>query len=296
MQTIGVIGLGNMGIGMARNLVATGFPTVGFDVRRDRCSLLENAGGKAAENAAAVGAQSDIVFVMVLTGTQVRDVLLGPAGALEGLLPGSTVIVTATIHPEEVRSLEAPLAERGIRLIDSPVTGGKAGADGGTLTLIAAAPTDILEASWNAMEAVSRTVFHVGEQIGQGQATKAALQALIGCTFAATFESLVLGVKAGVPGRTLFEVFRASAAGSPLIEHCARQVLDRRFRNTGSGIGTMFKDLGVSMGLARESGTLMLTTSAAYEMFQAGISRFPDEDNWAVAKWLEEIAGTEVSW
>ncbi len=97
-------------------------------------------------------------------------------------------------------------------------------------------------------------------------------------------------------GETLFEVFRASAVGSPLFENCARHVLDRRFKGTGSDIGTMYKDLGISMSLAREAGTLMLATSAAYEMFQAGISRYPEEDNWAVAKWLEEIAGTEVSW
>ena len=296
MKTIGVIGLGSMGIGMARNLLAAGFPTVGFDVRSERLSLLEEAGGVAAPSSAEVGARSDIVFVMVLNGGQVREALLGPSGALEGLAPGTTAVVTATIQPSEIRALEAPHAERGVRLVDCPVTGGKAGADGGSLALIAAAPQDVLDSCRDALGAISRTVFHVGEEIGQGQIVKAALQALIGCTFAATFESLVLGVKAGVPGKTLFEVFRASAAGSPLVEHCARQVLDRRFEGTGSGIGTMFKDLGVSMGLAREAGAVMLTTSAAYEMFQAGMARYPDEDNWAVAKWLEEIAGTEVSW
>ena len=296
MKTIGVIGLGSMGIGMARNLLAGGFPTVGFDVRPERLSLLEEAGGVAAPSSAEVGARSAIVFVMVLNGGQVREALLGPSGALEGLAPGTTAVVTATIQPSEIRALEAPLAERGVRLVDCPVTGGKAGADGGSLALIAAAPQDVLDCCRDALGAISRTVFHVGEEIGQGQIVKAALQALIGCTFAATFESLVLGVKAGVPGKTLFEVFRASAAGSPLVEHCARQVLDRRFEGTGSGIGTMFKDLGVSMGLAREAGAVMLTTSAAYEMFQAGVARYPDEDNWAVAKWLEEIAGTEVSW
>jgi 3-hydroxyisobutyrate dehydrogenase-like beta-hydroxyacid dehydrogenase len=107
---------------------------------------------------------------------------------------------------------------------------------------------------------------------------------------------LVLGVKAGVSGRTLFDVIRSSAVGSPLFEHCARQVLDRKFKNTGSRIATMYKDLGISMSVARESGAAMFATSAAYEIFQAGISRFPDEDNWAVAKWLEEIADTEVNW
>ena len=182
-----------------------------------------------------------------------------------------------------MRFLEAPLARRGVSLVDSPVSGGKAGAEGGTLTLMTAARREVLDANRDALDAISKSVFHVGEEIGQGQTVKAALQALIGCTFAATFESLILGVKSGMSGETLFE-------------NCARQVLDRRFKDTGSHIGTMYKDLGISMSLAREAGTLMLATSAAHEMFQAGISRYPDEDNWAVAKWLEEIAGTEVSW
>jgi 3-hydroxyisobutyrate dehydrogenase-like beta-hydroxyacid dehydrogenase len=296
MLRIGVIGLGDMGIGLARNLVSAGFPTTGFDLRPGRVDLLEAAGGTAAADCAEVGARSDAVFVMVLNGSQAREALLGPQGAATRMSPGSTVIVTATILPSEVKALDRPLAERGLHLIDTPVSGGKAGAEAGTLTLMTAGESAVLEKNREALAAISKEVFHVGDEIGQGQVVKAALQVLIGCTFAATFESLVLGVKAGVSGRTLFDVIRSSAVGSPLFEHCARQVLDRKFKNTGSRIATMYKDLGISMSVARESGAAMFATSAAYEIFQAGISRFPDEDNWAVAKWLEEIADTEVNW
>ena len=99
-----------------------------------------------------------------------------------------------------------------------------------------------------------------------------------------------------MPGRTIFDVLRASSVGSPLFEHCARQVLDRKFKGTGSRIGTMYKDFGICMNVARDAGVPLFATSSAYEMFQAGISRYPDEDNWAVAKWLEEIAGAEATW
>lgn len=296
METIGVIGLGNMGIGMARNLLAAGFPLVGFDLRAERLALLAESGGIPAADCAEVGARSDAVFVMVMNGQQAREALLGPDGAVRAMSKGDTVLMTATILPAEVRALEGPLAAAGVGLVDTPVSGGKSGADGGTLTLMAAARTDVLEANRDALEAISVNLFHVGEEIGQGQTVKAALQALIGCTFAATFEALVMGVGSGVSGSTLFEVFRSSAVGSPLFEGCARQVLDRRFKGTGSHIATMYKDLGISMAVAREAGAVMLTTSSAYEMFQAGISRYPDEDNWAVAKWLEEFAGTEVGW
>ncbi len=258
--------------------------------------LLEAAGGSPAASAAEVGARSDAVFVMVLNGDQVREALLGSEGAALSMRPGGTVIVTSTVLPEEVRSLEPPLADLGIELLDSPVSGGKSGADGGTLTLMTAGRKAVLDSNRGPLEAISKDLFHVGEQIGQGQAVKAALQVLIGCTFAATFESLVLGAKAGIDGRTLFEVLSASSVGSPLFEHCARQVLDRRFEGTGSRIGTMHKDFGICMRLARQVGASMFTTGAAGELFQAGISRFPDEDNWAVAKVLEEIADVEVRW
>ena len=205
-------------------------------------------------------------------------------------------MITATVLPSEVRSLQGPLADLGLYLVDTPVSGGKAGAEAGNLTLMAAARAGVLERSRGPLEAIAGAVFHVGEEIGQGQVVKAALQAVIGCTFAATFEALVLGLKSGVTGETLFDVIRASSVGSPLFEHCARQVLDRKFRDTGSGIWTMHKDLGITMSVARDAGASMFATSAALEMFQAGMSRYPDEDNWAVAKWLEEIAGTEVKW
>ncbi len=296
MQSVCVIGLGQMGIGIARNLVKAGFPTAGYDIRAERRELLEQAGGVAAASCAEAAAGADVVFMMVLNGNQAREALLGADGALEGLVAGATVVVTATILPSEVRALAQPLADRGIHLIDSPVSGGKAGADGGTLTLMTAAKAAVLERSRPPLAAISKDLFHVGEEIGQGQVVKAALQVLIGCVFAGTFEALVLGVKSGVKGKTLFDVIQSSAAGSPLIENCARNVLDRKFNDTGSHIGTMHKDLAICMSVAREAGAAMFATSAAFEMFQAGISRYPEGDNWAVAKWLEEIADTEVAW
>ena len=106
----------------------------------------------------------------------------------------------------------------------------------------------------------------------------------------------MLGSKAGVEGKVLYEVFTSSGVGSPLLENCARLIMDRSFKDTGSHIGTMYKDLGISMNLARKSGVSMFTTAAANELFQSGISLFPDEDNWSIVKLLEQIAGTEVTW
>lgn len=294
MKKIGLVGLGDMGIGLANNLLKNGFELTGYDLREERLNELAKVGGTPAANCREIAKKADIIFIMVLNGKQVKDVVLGENELLGGLKPGSTIIVTATINPGEVKELEKPLSEKGIKLIDSPVSGGKSGADNGTLTLMAAAKKEVFDDCLNVLEAVGQNIYHVGEEIGIGQTVKAALQALIGASFTAIFESLVLGVKAGVKAETLYEVFSASGVSSPLFKNCAKLIIDRKFKGTGSHIGTMYKDLGISMNMAKENGAAMFTVSAAYELFRSGMSLFPDEDNWAIVKLLEQIAGTEV--
>ena len=296
MRRVGIVGLGDMGMGMARNLLKSGFQLTGFDLRDARLAELEKEGGTPASNCRIVGESSDTVFVMVLNGQQVNQVIFGDDGLAKGLKPGSTIAISATIHPSEVKELEAPLTEMGIHLIDTPVSGGKSGADDGALTMMTAAKADVLEENREVLDAVSKVVFHVGEEIGQGQTVKAALQALIGTTFAAIFESLVLGASAGVKGETMYEVFGSSGVSSPLFKGCSKLIMERKFKDTGSQIATMYKDLGITMNLAKETGAAMFATAAAYELFRSGISLFPDEDNWSIVKMLEQIAGAEVHW
>jgi len=296
MRRVGLIGLGDRGMGMAANLIKQGFSLTGFDLRETRLEELERIGGTRAASCREVGEASDSVFVMVLNGDQVNEVVFGNDGLTEGLEPGSTIVISATIHPSEIRTLEAPLAEQGIHLIDTPVSGGKSGADNGALTLMTAAKTAVLEENREVLDAVSKEIFHVGEEIGQGQTVKAALQALIGTTFAAVFESLVLGASAGVKGETMYEVFGSTGVSSPLFKGCSKLIMERKFKDTGSQIATMYKDLGITMAMAKETGAAMFSTAAAYELFRSGISLFPDEDNWSIVKMLEQIAGAEVHW
>jgi 3-hydroxyisobutyrate dehydrogenase-like beta-hydroxyacid dehydrogenase len=294
MKKVGIVGLGDMGIGLATNLLKNGFELTGFDISKDRIADFVQLGGKQAENCREVADHSDAVFIMVLNGQQVKEVVLGENGLFEGLKPGATIIITATINPSEVKELEKPLSEKGINLIDVPVSGGKSGADNGTLTMMAAAKKEVFGDCKNILEAVGQNIYHVGEEIGMGQTVKASLQALIGASFTAIFESLVLGVKAGVKAETLYEVFSTSGVSSPLFKNCAKLIMERKFKGTGSHIGTMYKDLGISMNMAKENGVAMFTASAAYELFRTGMSLFPDEDNWSIVKFLEQIAGTEV--
>lgn len=294
MKNIGFIGLGNMGISMAENLIKNGFNLTGFDLSPKQLDTLKSLGGTPAATCKEVGEKSEAVFIMVLSGTQVKQALQGDTGLLAGLKPGSTIIVSATIHPYEIREIEQLVIAKNIHLVDTPVSGGKPGAEAGTLTMMTAAPQDVFDNVKPVLEAVGQNIFHVGEEIGLGQTVKASLQALIGSTFTAIFESLVLGVKAGAKAEVLYDVFSSSGVGSPLFNNAASLIMDRKFKDTGSHIGTMYKDLGITMNMAKENGVSMFTTSAAFELFQAGISLFPEEDNWSIVKLLEQIAGTTV--
>lgn len=293
MKKVGVIGLGNMGMGMAKNLIKSGFSVIGFDLDDKRLLKLKENGGSTATSTVQVGEETDAVFIMVMNGEQVKAVV---ADLATGLKDRGTIILTATITPEEAREAYSIADLEGVAMLDSPVSGGMDGAHNGTLTLMTAAKKSVFDDCIKILEAVSSNIFHVGEQIGEGQTVKASLQAFIGASFTAIFESLVLGSKAGIKGQTLYDVFSASGVGSPLFKNCAGLIMDRKFENTGSHISTMYKDLGISLDMAKKNGVPLFTAGAAYELFQAGISMFPDEDNWSIVKLLEQISGTEVHW
>ena len=293
MKKVGVIGLGNMGMGMAKNLIKSGFSVIGFDLDDKRLLKLKENGGSTATSTVQVGEETDAVFVMVMNGEQVKAVV---ADLATGLKDRGTIILTATITPEEAQEAYSIADIEGVAMLDSPVSGGMDGAHNGTLTLMTAGKKSVFNDCIKILEAVSSNIFHVGEEIGEGQTVKASLQAFIGASFTAIFESLVLGSKAGIKGQTLYDVFSASGVGSPLFKNCADLIMDRKFKNTGSHISTMYKDLGISLDMAKKNGVPLFTAGAAYELFQAGISMFPDEDNWSIVKLLEQISGTEVHW
>lgn len=291
MKTIGVIGLGNMGSGLAKNLIAAGFNVVGHDLLADRMDEFEAMGGHRKADAADVGNGADAVFIMVMNGDQTRSVIDGLKTTMK---PGAAIILTATIHATEALETAESLMDTGLDFIDSPVSGGRPGAHGGTLTLMASAPDEVMKKWDDVLQAVSGTIHHVGTEPGVGQTVKGCLQSLIGSIFSATFEASVLAAKAGVDADALYNVFSTSAAGCGITNAALGAVIDRQFQDTGSHISTMHKDLTISMDLARRHGVPLFTASIAMQMFQAGITRYPDADNQTVAKILEEIVGVHL--
>ncbi|NRB18903.1 MAG: NAD(P)-dependent oxidoreductase [Rhodobacteraceae bacterium] len=294
MKTAGVIGLGDMGSGLAKNLIKNGIVTTGLDLSSDRMAAFTEMGGAAAATVAEVGKAADAVFVMVMNGDQAKTVILGEGGLVAHMARGSAVIMSATIKPAEVVEIGKAMADSGVHLIDSPVSGGFSGAQGGTLTMMAAAPDAVLDEFAPVMEAVSVNIHRVGDKPGDGQVVKSCLQTLIGSIFSATFEASVLAAKAGVSGEVLHKVFSTSSAACGVTNSALENIIDRKFEGTGSHIATMHKDLTISLDLAQQLGVPMHTASTAMQLFHAGKAKYPNGDNWVVTRVIEEIVGAEL--
>ncbi len=302
MKTVGIVGMGDMGSGLAKNLIKAGFTVRGFDLKPDRMKDFVEMGGVACASSADVGQGAEAAFIMVMNGGEVNEVIFGqdgpPLNSTGGLTStmdkGTAIILSATIKPTEARQLGADLFNSGLHLIDTPVSGGRPGAHGGTLTLMAAGTDDAMAYANDALEAVSGTIHRVGTEIGMGQTVKACLQSLIGSIFTGAYEATALAAKAGVPGQVLHDVFSTSAAGCGITNASVSTVMNRTFEKTGSHINTMHKDLTIALDMAMELGVPLFTASTAMQLFQAGRTRHPDGDNQAVAKITEEIVGAEL--
>ena len=290
----GVIGLGDMGSGLAKNLMANGFETSGFDLSDKRMADFAGMGGVACAGPAEVGSHADAVFVMVMNGDQAKSVIFGEDGLAATMGEGGIIILTATIKPSEAREIGAGLEGTGLRMVDSPVSGGFPGAQGGTLTMMAAAPDDLMAAAQPVMDAVSGTIHHVGTAAGEGQVMKACLQSIIGSIFSATFEAAALAAKAGVSGQALYNVVSTSGAGCGITKTALENIIDRQFEGTGSGIGTMHKDLTISLDMAEEMGVPLFTAATAMQIFHQGKTKYPHGDNWICTRIMEDIVGAEL--
>jgi 3-hydroxyisobutyrate dehydrogenase/putative dehydrogenase len=294
MKNIGVVGLGDMGSGLAKNLLSNGFSVFGMDLKPERQAAFTDMGGTLVRDAADMGRHIDAVFVMVMNGDQAKSVILGPDGVVENMQSGGVVILSATIKPHEAIEIGAAMQGSGIDLIDTPVSGGFPGAQCGTLTMMAAAPDQVMARTRPVLEAVSASIHHVGTKAGDGQTVKACLQSLIGSVFSATFEAAALAAKAGVSGEVLLNVFSTSSAGSGIVNNALQKIIDREFEGTGSHINTMHKDLTISLNLAENLGVPMHTAAAAMQIFHAGRTKYPDGDNWVCTRVIEDIIGAQL--
>ena len=294
-QRIGFIGLGAMGEGQARNLVEAGFRVRGFDIDAAAGERLVAAGGEAASSARDAARDAELLLVLVFYAHQAETVLFGEAGAVEALPEGATVVLHTTGTPEDAAGFEARLALTGHPMLDAPVTGGKAGADTGSLTIIASGPEAAFQAAGPAFEAMSGKVYRVGDKAGAASTVKMINQLLVGIHGVAMAEAMVLAARAGADPGVVYDVITHGAGNSAIFERQVPLVLERDYVARGA-TEIMTKDLGAVLRAAAALHVPLPLTATALQQYlaSAGLGHLRD-DTASVIKVYEALTGVDVA-
>src|SRR6266849_3764127 len=210
MAKIGFIGLGNMGLPMARNLVKAGHAVVGFDVSEHSAERLAADGGTRANSLADACKQAEIVITMLPAGAQVREVYLGTSGVLSAVAPGTLLIDSSTIDVETARDVAQAAQGKGLAMIDAPVSGGVAGAQAATLTFMVGGPDDAFARARPVLEKLGKTIVHAGGP-GNGQAAKICNNMILGASMIVVSEAFLLAEKLGLDAQKLFDISSKSS-------------------------------------------------------------------------------------
>lgn len=292
---IGLIGLGAMGLGMARSLLRAGLAVRGYDVRAEAGAALAAAGGTAAASPAEAAAGTDVTIVMVVNAAQAEAVLLGPSGVLATMAPDGVVVLSSTVPAADARALAEKVATAGRLFLDAPVSGGTVGAESGKLTFMASGSPAAFAKAEPALEAMAGKVYRLGDAAGTGSTVKAVNQLLAGVHIAAAAEAMAFGVRAGADPRTLFEVISNSAGNSWMWGNRVPHMLEGDY-TPRSAVEIFVKDLGLVLDAGRSLRFPLPQAAAAHQLFlmaaAAGLGR---EDDAAVVKVFERLAGIEVS-
>ena len=269
LQTIGVVGLGAMGRGIAANLLQKGFAVAGYDVNAAALTWLRERGGVVAQDAAELAAACDIVVSFVVDDRQTEEVLFSGFGLARALRPGSLFIACSTMAPSYVRTLGERLRERSIDLLDAPVTGGRVGAEKGTLTIMVGGPAQLLERARPVLATFGARIFHLGESHGAGAQMKVINQLLCGVHIAAAAEGLALAKRHGLPLETTLEILKSGAASSWMLGDRGPRMVKGAFDDVTSAVDIFVKDMGLVVDAARESRFAAPLAHAAFLSFLA---------------------------
>jgi len=271
VTTVGFIGLGAMGLPMASNLASCGFQVRGFDMRVEATDALVEADGAAAASAAEAAKDAGLLVLMVVNAAQAEQVLFAD-GALEALPQGGIVVLTATCPPGSVEKLSGRVLAAGRRFLDSPVSGGVAGAKGATLTIMAAGPSATFAAAKPVLEALGDKIFYVGERPGQGAVVKTVNQLLCGVHIAVVAEAFSLAARVGVDLNVMLQILSGSSASSWMLKDRGPRMLQANPEVT-SAVDIFVKDLGIVLEAGRETKAALPLAALAHQLFLATSGR-----------------------
>ncbi|MCQ4213024.1 L-threonate dehydrogenase [Streptomyces longispororuber] len=281
---VGVVGLGAMGLGMAGSLRRAGHDVAVHDLRAEVAAAFAADGGEAFATAGDLAAAVDVLVGVVVNAAQVESVLFGPDGAAARLRPGSVFVMCSTVDPGRSAELAGRLAELGVRYLDAPISGGAARAATGDLTMMTSGSPAAYALADPFLDAMSATVYRLGELPGLGSKVKIVNQLLAGVHIAAAAEAMALGIRAGVPAEALYEVITHSAGNSWMFENRMAHVLAGDYTPL-SAVDIFVKDLGLVLDAARPERFPLPLAATAHQMFlQASASGLGGEDDSAVIK------------
>ncbi|MDM0091057.1 MULTISPECIES: L-threonate dehydrogenase [unclassified Variovorax] len=284
MNTVGLIGLGAMGLGIAQTLRSNGYEVHVCDVRPGAAEAFAEGGGVAHATPADVGAACDVVVSVVVNAAQTEAVLFGEHGAAATMRTGSTFVMCSTVDPNWSVALEQRLNATGLHYIDAPISGGAAKAASGQMTVMSAARPEAYARAGAVLDAMAGKVYRLGDSAGAGSKVKIINQLLAGVHIAAAAEAMALGLREGVDAAALYEVITHSAGNSWMFENRMAHVLAADYTPL-SAVDIFVKDLGLVLDTARASKFPLPLASTAHQMFmQASTAGFAKEDDSAVIK------------
>ena len=294
LPKIGFIGLGIMGLPMARNLLKAGYPVCALNRSRAAIDTLVAEGATTAATPSAVAAASDIVITMLPDTPDVATVLFGANGVAEGLSPGKIVIDMSSISPTETKSFAKKINDLGCLYFDAPVSGGEVGAKAASLTIMVGGPEDAFDKVKPLFELMGKNITLIGGN-GDGQTTKVANQIIVALNIEAVAEALLFASKSGADPNKVRAALMGGFAASRILEVHGQRMIDRTF-NPGFRIALHQKDLNLALQSARAIGVSLPNTATAQELFNACVANGgAGWDHSAMVRALEMLAAHEVA-
>jgi len=293
-KKIGFIGLGVMGKPMAMNLLKVGYPMTVWNRTRSKMNDLLEAGAEGAESPKEVAEKSDVVITIVTDSPDVEEVVLGPQGVIHGARTGLILIDMSTISPTVARKVAEKLAEKGVKMLDAPVSGGEIGAIKGTLSIMVGGPKETFDECLPILEVLGKRITYMGPN-GMGQTTKLCNQAICALNIQAVCEGLMLGAMAGLDLKKLLNVVTAGAAGSWMLSNLGPKMVERDFR-PGFKIRHQQKDLRLVLSFAAELGLPLPGTALVQQMLRAVEAEdLGEKGTQAAIVAMEKLAGRKIS-
>ncbi|MHA1109082.1 MAG: NAD(P)-dependent oxidoreductase [Alphaproteobacteria bacterium] len=296
-RRIGFIGTGTMGSRMAPHLSGAGFQVHVFDIDQAAANALARAheGITVEPSAASVAAICDHVITMLPAGKEVRAAAFGDGGLVEGFDGGGVLIDMSSSEPWLTTVLAADLAEKGVALIDAPVSGGIKGAEDATLTVMVGGADEVVLPCLPFLKAMAGHVFRTGK-VGSGHALKSLNNLLSGMNMAIAAEALLIGKRFGLDPEIMVDVINQSTGVSgATMRNFKQHIFNRRFEG-GFPFDLRFKDFAIAMQLARETGTPAPISGLGFQLYEAaGAWLGPDCDNTEIVRWQEHLAGAKLT-